>query len=220
MELRPAIKIAWTIVPKWVYTIAMAKNHLASRAELPNLAFESQAAWTMWLEQQHAASAGIWLQLAKSGSGIASVSYAEALEAALCYGWIDGQKKSLDQNAWLQKFTPRGAKSLWSKINCEKAEALIQNGRMQPAGLAEIERAKQDGRWQSAYNSPSRAAVPDDLQAELDSHPEAKAFFSTLSSANRYAILWRLETAKQPETRRRRMEEFIQMLIRHETIHP
>ena len=198
----------------------MTKAASASRPEIPTLTFESQAAWTLWLEKQHAVSPGVWLQLAKSGSGIASVSYAEALEAALCYGWIDGQKKSLDQSAWLQKFTPRGAKSLWSKINCEKAEALIQSGLMQPAGLATIELAKQDGRWQAAYNSPSRAAVPVDLQAELDSHPDAAAFFATLSSGNRYAILWRLETAKKAETRRRRLDEFIQMLIRNETIHP
>ena len=188
--------------------------------ELPILKFENQAAWSAWLEQQQASSDGIWLQIAKAGSGISSVSYAEALEVALCYGWIDGQKKSFDEIFWLQKFTRRGPKSIWSKINCEKAEALIQNGQMRPTGLLAVEKARQDGRWQAAYDSQSRAAVPDDFQAELDKNETAKAFFATLKSVNRYAILFRIQTVKRPETRARRIQEFIEMLARHETVYP
>jgi uncharacterized protein YdeI (YjbR/CyaY-like superfamily) len=198
----------------------MPSNSSSARPELPILAFAYQDAWERWLDTQHASSFGLWLQIAKSGSGIPSVSYPEALEIALCYGWIDGQKKSLDETSWLQKFTPRGAKSIWSKVNCEKAEALGAAGKMRPAGQTAIDLAKADGRWQAAYSSPSRATVPADLQAMLDAHPEAAAFFASLNSGNRYAILWRLETAKRPETRQKRLEQFVQMLLRRETIHP
>jgi uncharacterized protein YdeI (YjbR/CyaY-like superfamily) len=148
------------------------------------------------------------------------VSYAEALEAALCYGWIDGQKRSHDDGSWLQKFTPRAARSVWSKLNRQRAEALVASGEMRPAGLAEVERAKSDGRWANAYDSPSTAVVPADLLAALEAHPEAKAFFETLNSANRYAIIWRLQTAKKAETRERRLRQFIEMLERHEKLHP
>ena len=191
-----------------------------ARAELPIELFEDQDAWAAWLESNHADSPGLWLRHAKKASDVASVSYAEALDVALCYGWIDGQKKSYDESSWLQKWTPRGAKSIWSKINREKALKLIEQARIQPAGLAEVERAKQDGRWEAAYDSHSTATVPDDLQAALDSNAEAGAFFATLNSTNRYAILFRIQTAKKAETRAKRIREFIGMLERHEKMHP
>jgi uncharacterized protein YdeI (YjbR/CyaY-like superfamily) len=188
--------------------------------DLPVVQFKDKQAWASWLDKNHAKSPGVWLKLTKKGSETKSVSYQEALEVALRYGWIDGQKRSFDEAFWLQKFTPRGPRSIWSKINREKAEALIQNGEMKPAGLAAIERAKQKGQWNAAYDSQSRAPVPDDLQAELDRNPKAKAFFATLDSANRYAILWRLQTAKRAETRARRIRQFVGMLERHEKVHP
>ena len=187
---------------------------------LPTLAFENQQSWEAWLQEYHTASKGIWLKIAKKETGIPSVHYAEALDAALCYGWIDGQKAAFDEQHWLQKFTPRGPKSGWSKINCDKADALIAGGRMQPAGLRQIELAKADGRWEAAYESQRSSSVPDDLQRELDNHPQAKAFFSTLNSANRYAILYRIQTAKKPETRAARISTLIDMLARGEKIHP
>ena len=188
--------------------------------ELPILPFEDQSAWAAWLANNHATSRGVWLRLAKKATGTPSVSYAEALEVALCYGWIDGQKKGYDDAWWLQKFTPRGPKSIWSNINKQKAQALIDSGQMQPAGLAAIARAKQDGRWDAAYDSQSRMEVPSDLQAELDRNPAAKAFFATLNSTNRYAILFRIQTAKKPETRAKRIQQFIGMLERHELLYP
>ena len=191
-----------------------------SPTELPIMLFEDQAAWAAWLEQNHADAPGLWLRHAKKASGLASVSYAEALDVALCYGWIDGQKKSYDDASWLQKWTPRGARSIWSKINREKALKLIESGQMRPAGLAEVERARQDGRWEAAYDSHSTASVPDDFQAALDSNAEASAFFATLNSTNRYAILFRIQTAKKPETRAKRIQEFIGMLQRHEKLYP
>jgi uncharacterized protein YdeI (YjbR/CyaY-like superfamily) len=191
-----------------------------SRAELPVILFEDQDGWANWLAANHAASPGLWLRIAKKAADITSVSYDEAIEVALCYGWIDGQKKSYDDGSWLQKFTRRGAKSIWSKINREKVQALIERGRMQPAGQAEIERAKQDGRWDAAYDSQRVAAVPDDLQAALDGNPTARAFFATLNSRNRYAILFRIQTAKKPETRAKRIEQFVRMLAQHETLYP
>jgi uncharacterized protein YdeI (YjbR/CyaY-like superfamily) len=182
--------------------------------------FKSQTAWTTWLDKNHARSAGVWLKIAKKDSGVKSVSYAEAVEAALCYGWIDGQAKGLDESAYLQRFTPRGPRSIWSKINRTKAEALIKSGRMQPAGLAAIDRAKQNGRWAAAYDSHRTAEVPADLQAALDHNAKAKAFFATLDSTNRYAILFRLQTVTKPETRARRLEQFVRMLENHERIYP
>jgi uncharacterized protein YdeI (YjbR/CyaY-like superfamily) len=190
------------------------------RAELPIELFEDQAAWAAWLETHHADSPGLWLRHAKKASGLASVSYAEALDVALCYGWIDGQKKSYDQASWIQKWTPRGPKSIWSKINCGHVERLIESGQMRPAGLAAVERAKKDGRWDAAYDSHSNATVPSDLQAALDGNAEAAAFFANLNSTNRYAILFRVQTAKKPETRAKRIEEFVAMLARHEKMHP
>jgi uncharacterized protein YdeI (YjbR/CyaY-like superfamily) len=191
-----------------------------ARNELPVLLFESQADWAAWLDAHHAESPGLWLRLAKKASGIPSVNYDQALEAALCYGWIDGQKKSYDETSWLQKFTRRGPKSIWSKINREKATRLIESGQMKPAGLEAVERAKQDGRWDAAYDSSSSASVPSDLQAALDGNAEARAFFATLNSANRYAILFRIQTAKRAETRAKRIQEFIGMLERHEKLYP
>jgi len=187
--------------------------------DLPILPFERQKDWAVWLAKNHAKSAGVWLKLAKKASGIKSVTYDEALEVALCYGWIDGQRRSHDETSWLQKFTPRGPKSIWSKINTEKAQRLIESGQMKPAGLKAVESARQDGRWDVAYAPQSKAAVPDDLQAELDRNAKAKAFFATLDSRNRYAILHRVHTAKKAETRAKRIEQFIRMLEKNEKIY-
>jgi uncharacterized protein YdeI (YjbR/CyaY-like superfamily) len=183
------------------------------------LLFATQHDWETWLDEHHAGSNGAWLKIAKKQAGTTSVSYAEALDGALCYGWIDGQKAALDDQYWLQKFTPRRAKSAWSKVNCDKAEALIAEGRMRPAGLRQVELAKADGRWDQAYASQSKVTVPDDLQSELDKNPDAQAFFKTLDSVNRYAILYRIQTAKRAETRAARIRKFVDMLSRHEKIH-
>jgi uncharacterized protein YdeI (YjbR/CyaY-like superfamily) len=161
----------------------------------------------------------VWIKFARKGSGVASVTYMEALHAALCFGWIDGQARGVDEASYVQRFTPRRARSIWSKRNREFATALIESGRMQPAGLREVERAKADGRWDAAYDAPSTATVPDDLRAALDASPRAAAFFETLKGQNRYAILHRVQTAKKPETRARRIATFVAMLERGETIH-
>ncbi len=182
--------------------------------------FKTQNDWQSWLSKNHAKSPGIWLRIAKKGAGVKSVSYDEAVEAALCYGWIDGQKKAYDESTWLQKFMPRGPKSIWSKINREKAQALINSGKMKPAGLKAVESAKQDGRWDAAYESQSRAVVPPDLQKELNKNAKAKAFFATLNSVNRYAILFRIHNAKKAETRAQRIQAFVRMLEKHERIYP
>lgn len=189
-------------------------------SDLPVLSFERQEAWMTWLEKNHAKSPGVWLRLAKKATGVESVNYAEALEAALCYGWIDGQKKSDGDSAWLQKFTPRSKKSIWSKINREKALALIESGQMRPAGLQEIERAKADGRWAAAYDGQKAATVPDDLLTALNRNVRAKAFFATLNSKNRYAILFRVQTAKKAETRASRIQQFVEMLAKNEKLYP
>lgn len=197
------------------------KNALkAPVGEVPVIAFARPGDWADWLAGNHASSSGVWLKLAKKASGVASVTYAEALEVALAWGWIDGQKQSHDDAAWLQKFTPRGARSIWSKVNREKALALIASGDMKPPGLAEVERAKQDGRWDAAYDSQSKATVPEDLAAALAANPRAAEFFSTLNAANRYAVLFRVHTAKKPETRARRIAQFVEMLARGEKLHP
>jgi uncharacterized protein YdeI (YjbR/CyaY-like superfamily) len=177
-------------------------------------------AWSDWLEENHATSSGVWLRIAKKGSALESVSYAEALEAALMYGWIDGQKGSFDDASWVQKFTPRGERSIWSKVNREKAEALIASGRMKPAGLAAVEQARQNGRWDAAYDRQGAATVPEDLQAALDENPRAKAFFATLNSVNRYAILFRIQTVKKAETRAKKIQQFVKMLEEQKKIHP
>jgi len=188
--------------------------------DLPSLPFASKKKWADWLAKQHDKSAGVWLKIAKKDSEIPSVTYDEALDVALCYGWIDGQKKGLDDKYWLQKFTPRGPKSIWSKINTEKAERLIARGEMKPAGLKVIELAKQDGRWDAAYASQKNISVPEDFQAALDNNKKALAFFATLNSVNRYAILFRIQTAKKPETRAKRIQQFVEMLERNEKIYP
>ncbi len=188
--------------------------------DLPVELFPSQADWEAWLEEHHAAAPEVWVKFAKKGSGVQSVSYGEAVESALCFGWIDGQMKSLDERFYLQRFTPRRRRSAWSKVNVEKATALIEAGRMRPAGLAEVERAKADGRWDAAYAGQRSASVPDDLERELDTRPAAKAFFAGLSSQNRYAILYRLQDAKKPETRERRLRKFVEMLEADETVYP
>jgi uncharacterized protein YdeI (YjbR/CyaY-like superfamily) len=188
--------------------------------ELPTLHFDSREAWREWLAAEHTGSQGVWLKIAKKASGIESVTYAEALEVALCHGWIDGTRKRLDDDYFIQRFTPRRARSKWSKPNVARATALIERGEMQPAGLKEVERATADGRWDAAYEPPSTAAVPDDLQRELDRYPEALEFFATLDSQNRFAILYRIGDAKRPETRARRIATFVEMLCRGEKIHP
>jgi uncharacterized protein YdeI (YjbR/CyaY-like superfamily) len=172
-----------------------------------------------WLEANAADSPGLWLQIAKKGAPEPSVTYAEALELALCFGWIDSQKRGLDETHFLQRFTPRRPRGRWSKINREKCEALADEGRLRRPGLAEIDAAKEDGRWEAAYEGQRTAKVPDDLQRELDANPAAATFFATLDSANRYAITYRLAEAKKPETRERRLHKFVAMLKRGEKIH-
>jgi uncharacterized protein YdeI (YjbR/CyaY-like superfamily) len=181
--------------------------------------FATSAAWAAWLEKNHGKSVGLWLRLAKRGSELRSVTYAEALEAALCYGWIDGQKRGESEQAWLQRFLPRAAKSIWSRINRDKAVTLIASGRMKAAGLAAVESAKKAGRWDAAYDSPKAARVPEDFQKALDANPRAREFFESLDGANRYAVLFRIRTVKKAETRVRKIREFVAMLARGERIH-
>jgi uncharacterized protein YdeI (YjbR/CyaY-like superfamily) len=187
--------------------------------DLPIVLFAAPSEMEAWLEENHESPDGIWLKIAKKDSGVESVTYAEALELALCFGWIDSQKRGFDERYFLQRFTPRRPRGRWSRINRDKAEELIASGSMRPAGLAEVEAAKADGRWQAAYEGQRTAKAPDDLQRELDSNPAAREFFATLSSANRYAIVYRLNDAKKPETRERRLRKFVAMLERGETIH-
>jgi uncharacterized protein YdeI (YjbR/CyaY-like superfamily) len=181
--------------------------------------FKSKEDWAEWLEKNHGKSTGLWLRVAKKESGLKSVSYKEALDVALCYGWIDGQKQPENEKTWLQRFVPRTDKSLWSKINREKALALMASGEMRAAGQQAIENAKKNGRWEAAYDSPSGANVPSDFQIALDASSRAKAFFQTLDRANRYAVLWRIQTVKTAETRARKIQQFIEMLERKEKIH-
>jgi uncharacterized protein YdeI (YjbR/CyaY-like superfamily) len=188
-------------------------------ADLPTLSFVSREEWEGWLEANESAE-GVWMRIAKKASRIESITHPEALEVALCHGWIDGQRKRLDDDFFLQKFTPRTARSVWSRINRDKAERLLEAGRMRPGGLQEMERAKADGRWDAAYEPQSTASVPKDLQRELDRRPDAAAFFAGLDSRNRYAILYRLQDAKRPETRARRLSEFVAMLEEHRKVYP
>lgn len=192
---------------------------MAADDGLPKLPFASAAEWERWLEDNHAEAGGVWIEMAKKGTGIESVRYPEVLEGALSFGWIDGRREALDERYFLQRYTPRRPRSRWSRINRDTAERLIAEGRMRPAGLAEVERARADGRWDAAYEGQRRMTVPDDLQRELDARPEAKAFFAQLSSQNRYAILYRLHEAKRPETRARRLATFVAMLDAGEAIH-
>ncbi|MES2940456.1 MAG: YdeI/OmpD-associated family protein [Pseudomonadota bacterium] len=191
---------------------------MAAAAE-PVRLFATAAAWERWLAKHHDGGGGLWLRIAKAGGGLKSVTYAEALDVALCWGWIDGQKKPEDERAWLQRFTPRTARSPWSQRNREHVERLAAAGRMQPPGLAAVEAARADGRWDRAYAPSSTAEVPADLQAALDRKPKARAFFQALDRANRYAILYRVQQAVRPETRAKRIAQFVEMLGRGEKIH-
>ena len=184
------------------------------------MAFKSSAEFRRWLRKQHADSDGVWLRIFKEDSGAKSITYAEALDQLLCYGWIDGQKQPHDERSWLQKITPRRAKSGWSKKNTEHVERLIKMGQMTPAGLEAVLAAKEDGQWQAAYESPRNAAPPGDLLKALDKNTKAKALFGTLNKANIYAIVYRLQTARKPETREKRLELILGMLSRGETFHP
>jgi uncharacterized protein YdeI (YjbR/CyaY-like superfamily) len=199
--------------------MSVPADRMSRMIDLPEVPFASQSDFAAWLAEHDESSPGVWIKLAKKGSGIASVTYAEALDVALCHGWIDGQTRSIDDTWYLQKFTPRTARSKWSKRNVGKIAELTAAGRMRPRGIAEVERAKADGRWEAAYDSPANATVPDDLQAALDASPAALTMFGTLSSRNRYAILFRISDAKKPETRARRIDKFVQMLADGQTIY-
>jgi uncharacterized protein YdeI (YjbR/CyaY-like superfamily) len=200
-------------------TIAVVPRVPADRTERLILMFEDRAAWERWLEEQHRSADGVWLKLARKGSGHRSVTHAEALEEALRFGWIDAQKAPHDDAFWLQRFTRRGPRSKWSQINRQKATDLIEQGRMMPAGLAEVEAARQDGRWENAYASPRGATVPEDFQRALDENPAANEFFATLGSSHRYSFLYRIQDAKLPQTRERRIREYVAMLAEGRTIH-
>jgi uncharacterized protein YdeI (YjbR/CyaY-like superfamily) len=186
----------------------------------PVLFFEKKEDWNNWLENNHSESKGIWIKIMKKASGIESLNYKEALEVALCYGWIDGQKNPFNDVAWLQKFTPRNPKSIWSKINKEKAELLIKEEKMRAAGLTAIENAKLNGNWDIAYDSYKTASIPDDLQLEFDRNESARSFFETLNRTNRYAILFRIQNTKNAITRKNRIDKFIQMLEKKEKLYP
>jgi uncharacterized protein YdeI (YjbR/CyaY-like superfamily) len=188
--------------------------------DLPKLPFASAAEWEEWLDDNHAEADGVWIKMAKKDTGIESVRYPEVLDSALCFGWIDGRREPLDERYFLQRFTPRRSRSRWSRINREKVERLIAEGRMRPAGLAEVERARADGRWEAAYEAQRNSTVPDDLQRELDARPKAKASFAEFTSQNRFAILYQLQDAKRPETRARRLAKFVAMLEAGERIDP
>jgi uncharacterized protein YdeI (YjbR/CyaY-like superfamily) len=186
---------------------------------LPTIEFPDRSAWERWLEDNHESSAGVWLKIARKGSGAVTVTYAEALEEALCCGWIDGQKAPCDKTFWLQRFTPRGQRSKWSEINRRKTTELIDQGRMRPAGVAQVEAARRDGRWDAAYASQRTVTVPDDFQRALDANPKANEFFATLKSSERYSFLYRIHDAKRPETRARRIRDYVAMLADGKTIH-
>ena len=188
--------------------------------EWPVMFFGKQQTFENWLQISHDTSQGVWLQIAKKDSGIVSISYNEALESALCYGWIDSQKEKFDEKMWLQRFTPRRTKSIWSKVNREKAELLITNGRMKPSGFKAIETAKQSGQWDNAYESQSTASLPEDFANELEHNIKAKEFYNTLDRQNKYAIIFRIHSAKKPDTRAKRILQFVNMLEKGEKIYP
>ncbi|HUB05256.1 MAG TPA: YdeI/OmpD-associated family protein [Solirubrobacteraceae bacterium] len=186
------------------------------------LEFPDRAAWERWLREQHASSDGVWLKIARKGSGATTVTHADALEEAIRYGWIDAQKRAHDGSPgeyWLQRFCPRGRRSKWSQVNCAKATELIEQGRMTPAGVAQVEAAKRDGRWDAAYAPPSTVTVPEDFNTALQANPAANEFFATLKSGERYSFLYRINDAKRPETRARRIRDYVAMLADHKTIH-
>jgi uncharacterized protein YdeI (YjbR/CyaY-like superfamily) len=188
--------------------------------QLPVLSFPSRDGFETWLADNHQSAPGLWLKIARKGSGHTTVDYAQALEVALCYGWIDGQKDKFDEEYWLQRFTPRGPRSKWSKINRDKVDALIASGAMRPAGQAQIDAARADGRWDAAYAGAKSATVPEDLAAALAANPAAHAFFGALDSRNRFAILYRVQDAKKPETRARRLAQYVEMLAEGRKIYP
>ncbi|HEX2251132.1 MAG TPA: YdeI/OmpD-associated family protein [Gemmatimonadales bacterium] len=190
------------------------------KKDLPVKRFRTQAAWEKWLAANHEKSSGVWLELAKKSSGVPSVSYAEALEVALCYGWIDGQTASVDTTWYRQRFTPRRPRSKWSQINRAAVEKLHAEGRLSPAGIREMEAAQKDGRWEAAYPSSRNMTVPPDLESELEKYPKARRYFEQLDRQSRVAILYRLYDAKKPETRQRRLEEFVRKLKSGEAIIP
>ena len=193
---------------------------MAEKPELPILEVPDQAAWRRWLQFNHDAAAGVWLKFAKKGSPVKTVTYGEAVEEALCFGWIDGQARRLDEHFYLQRFTPRRRRSVWSQINRQKATRLIAEGRMAPAGLAQVEAAQADGRWENAYQSQSEATVPEDLQQALDENPQAKQFFETLTGSTRYAFLFRLHQVRTPAKRAERIAGYIQLLSAGKTLNP
>ncbi|HXU45582.1 MAG TPA: YdeI/OmpD-associated family protein [Thermoanaerobaculia bacterium] len=195
----------------------MAKKEIPDE---PILDFETPRAWEAWLAKNFADSGGVWLRIHKKASETTSITYAEALDVALCYGWIDSQKRPGDAFSWLQRFGPRRAKSGWSRINTAHVERLIQAKKMKPPGLREVEAAKADGRWQQAYDSPGAAEIPADFLAALAKNKKAKAFFESLNKANTYAIAYRLQTAKKPETRERRLRTILEMMAKGEKYHP
>jgi uncharacterized protein YdeI (YjbR/CyaY-like superfamily) len=191
----------------------------SSEHDLEIIHFKTQKELERWLQKNQKKSNGIWLHFYKKDSGVKSIGWQDAVEAGLCYGWIDGQAKPFDEQSWLQRFTPRRARSTWSKKNTDHAERLIKLGRMKPGGLAEVEKAKADGRWDKAYDSPSNMKAPEDLLKALEKNKKAKAFFESLSKTNKYAINWRLQTAKKPETRAKRMKMILEMLKKGEKFH-
>lgn len=193
---------------------------LTKKPELPTIPFASSDAWEAWLEVHHTASDGLWLKIAKKGSGLETVAYDQAVAIALCYGWIDGQVRKFDEYYYLQRFTPRRPRSKWSKINRPKVTELIERGKMKPAGLREVERAKADGRWDAAYDAPSTATVPKDLLWELEKNEKAREFFSELDARNRYAILYQIQDAKRPETRAQRIAKYVAMLAEQSKPYP
>ena len=191
----------------------------AKKDNLPILIFKTGKEWDRWLQKNYSSSNGIWLQIYKKGTGISSITYPEAVDTALCYGWIDGVANKYDEDSYLQRFTPRRSKSIWSKKNVEKANGLIASGKMKPGGLKEIEAAKADGRWDTAYDSPANIEIPKDFLEELSKKPKAKKFFQTLNKTNTYSIAWRLQTAKKPETRAKRMKVILEMLSKEQKFH-
>lgn len=193
---------------------------MIAKGELPVLAFGSRDAWDAWLAKEHETSPGVWMKIARKGSGIETVSQSAAVEVALCYGWIDGQKRRFDDDRWLQRFTPRARRSVWSKINRDKAAELIERGAMKPAGLAQVERAQADGRWDAAYDGPAAATVPTDFARALQDDDTARAFFEGLDGRNRYAILYRIQEAKKADTRAARIEKYVTMLSEQTKIYP
>ncbi len=199
--------------------MATIDKNKPGKEDQPIIPFASQQVWEQWLEQNHLEANGVWIQFYKKNSGIASVTYPEALDVALCYGWIDAQSKSIDELSYKQHFTPRRSKSIWSKRNIEHIARLTEAGRMKPAGFKQVEAAQADGRWQQAYDSPSNMTLPEDFAIELAKNERAFAFYNSLNKTNKYAIGWRIQTAKRPETKEKRMREILEMLEREEKFH-